>query len=199
MTVVPRIAPFLLTALWLAGCAAPRPRILTGPGPDLDVATWLAANRIGPFEDVKAVPVARTASTSHAIVQVRTRERPHVHETHDLTVHVVAGTGRMVLAAAPGGTLFVLSVQPVAPGDSIVIGRGTIHWFENAGATPAVAFATFTPPFDGTDTVSTPLMAALGRFLDSRPRLPAQRVEGVVEAGPDGGVALRARPDPEPR
>ncbi len=196
---MPRLALAGLVACWLTGCAAPRPRILTGPGPDLDVTAWLAANPIGPGEDVKAVPVARTLSTSHAIVQVSTKERPHVHAAHDLTVHVVSGTGRMVLAAAPGGTTFSASIRTVGPGDSIVIARGTIHWFENAGDAPAVAFATFTPPFDGQDTVTTPLMTALGGFLETWGALPSLRISGTVETTADGSVLLLGRPDPEPR
>lgn len=191
-------APTFLLVLAL-GCAAPHPRILTGPGPGLDVTGWLAANPISPTEDVKAVPVARTPSTSHAIVQVRTRERPHVHGAHDLTVHVVRGTGRIVLAAAPGGTVFVAALRPVAPGDSIVIGRGMIHWFENTGQEPAVAFATFTPPFDGVDTATTPLMTALGEFLAAFPDLPALQVEGTIETRADGGVMALGRRVPEPR
>lgn len=186
-----------LALLLVLGCAATRPRVLTGPGPDLDVAAWVSANPIGPFEDVKAVVVARTASTSHAIVQVRTRERPHVHENHDLTVHVVRGTGRMVLASASGGTAFEAAILPVRAGDSIVIGRGMIHWFENRGKEPAVAFATFTPPFDGHDNTTTPIMNALAEYLDLLGPDATARIRGTFALRADGTVMALGHRLPE--
>ena len=158
--VFPRL-PLLL--LVLAGCAHPRPCVIIGadPGVRMELGSFLATHPLGAAEDLKAVPVGAIATTSYAIVQVRTRERAHLHADHDLTIHVLQGTGWIILLSAPSGSMFVGSAQPLGPGDLVSIPRGTIHWFVNTGREPAVALACFTPPYDGHDLETTPNINAM--------------------------------------
>ncbi len=153
----------LLLVLVLGGCAHPQARIIIGadPGVRLELESFLAAHPLGAAEDLKAVPVGAIATTSYAIVQVRTRERAHLHADHDLTVHVLRGTGWIVLLSAPSGSMFSGTAHPLGPGDLVSIPRGTIHWFVNTGREPAVALACFTPPYDGRDLETNPNINAM--------------------------------------
>ena len=66
-----------------------------------------------------------------------------------------------MLLGAPSALAFVGESRPLAPGDVVAIPRGTIHWFVNQGPEPAVAVACFTPPYDGHDLMTTPVMTAI--------------------------------------
>ena len=138
-----------LTALWLAlltGCTA-RPRILVADSTRLtatDAESLAAQHPLGPTENIKSVPIARTAAFSTHFVQIRNRESPHAHVTHDLVVALLRGSGSMYVRGLP---------TSVRPGDVVVVPRGTPHYFVNTGDEPAAAFVTFAPPFDGTDQV----------------------------------------------
>jgi mannose-6-phosphate isomerase-like protein (cupin superfamily) len=161
------LRPCLLTLL-LAGCAAAPSRVIVGlePGARVDLDTWLAAHPLAASEELKAVPVGATGTTSYAIVQVRGRERAHVHADHDLTVHVLRGRGHLVLASMPEGSLALSGeIRPLSPGDIVAIPRGMVHWFVNGGKEPAVAVACFTPPYDGKDIVTTPLVSQIDGWL----------------------------------
>jgi len=92
------------------------------------------------------VLLGRTESASYHLVQIRDREQPHKHATHDLTVTLVHGTGQFHIRDA----VFVRRC-----GDGAVVPRGTPHYFVNTGSGPAAAFATFAPPYDGQDQVAT--------------------------------------------
>ncbi len=82
--------------------------------------------------------------SSYHLIQIRTREKSHVHETHDLAVFVQSGFGKMYLGRESFG---------VRPGSVVFIPRRTPHYFVNVGKTPAVAIAIYSPPFDGKDMV----------------------------------------------
>lgn len=165
----------LLLPLLLIGCATAPTRVIVGldPGSRVDLDAWLAAHPLAVSEELKAVPVGAIGTTSYAIVQVRGRERAHVHADHDLTVHVLRGRGRLALFHAAGVTEFTGEVRPLAAGDVAAIPRGMVHWFVNGGREPAVAVASFTPPYDGMDIVTTPLIAAMD--------------EAVTRAAPSAG------------
>jgi len=91
-----------------------------------------------------AVKVGETAAASYHLIQVRAAERPHRHLDHDALITLLRGRGELHLGDR------VLSLQC---GDTVLIPRGTIHWFVNGSRHPAVAFATFSPPYDGQDMV----------------------------------------------
>ena len=75
---------------------------------------------------------------------VRSEEKPHIHKDHDLIVVLQKGSGTLFIGNAP---------LKLAPGSAASIPRGIPHYFINESAEPAAAYAVFTPPFDGQDTV----------------------------------------------
>jgi quercetin dioxygenase-like cupin family protein len=132
----------LLVATLLAGCAGRRPIVAIGPLEE-GLDAFLAAHAPGD-ENVRADRVARTETASYHVVQVRDREAPHRHVTHDLTVVLLRGRGTLVLAGRR---------IPVRAGDAYLVPRGTVHSFVNDGRERAVTLAVFTPPLDAPDTV----------------------------------------------
>lgn len=81
---------------------------------------------------------------SYHLVQIRTRETPHRHVEHDLSVTLLRGEGVLHVAGKR---------HAMRQGDAAVVGRGEAHWFENRGSEPAAAFVIFSPPYDGKDNV----------------------------------------------
>jgi mannose-6-phosphate isomerase-like protein (cupin superfamily) len=140
-------------ALAVQACAH-RTTIITGPGAANrhDVDAVLKANPVGPEEAVKAARLGADERGSFHLVQIRTREKPHFHASHDLVVNLVRGKGDLFMLEE-SATAYLFSLVPMRPGDSAWIGRGTTHFFVNGGPAPAIAFATYVPPFDGKDVV----------------------------------------------
>ena len=95
-------------------------------------------------EDFRVVELGRDASTSHHVVAIRTAETPHRHDRHDLLVMVVRGYGSMRIGDA---------TLPVGEGSLLYVPRGAVHAFTNESGAPSVAYAIYTPPFDGADRV----------------------------------------------
>jgi mannose-6-phosphate isomerase-like protein (cupin superfamily) len=133
-------------ALWLSACAT-TPYLFLQYGSELkpiDLAKVLAENPLGPNENIKMMTLGQAQSVSHHVVQIRDREAPHMHKTHDGTVVMIRGRGYLML----DNKRIELSV-----GDIAHIPRGAAHYFVNTGGEPAVAFVAFSPPFDGKDVV----------------------------------------------
>jgi mannose-6-phosphate isomerase-like protein (cupin superfamily) len=130
----------------VVGCSEPRYLILPAPtgATPAQVDALLAASPLPDGQNIRSIALWQDMVLSCHLVQVRDREAPHVHARHDLTVTVLRGEGR----------LFVNGVaHPMRGGDTAVIPRGTPHYFVNDGASPAAAFVTFAPAYDGTDQV----------------------------------------------
>ncbi len=104
----------------------------------------MAAHPLPPGANIRSLPLGRTEACSYHLVQVRDREAPHVHATHDLAVTVLRGHGQLYIRG---------EARPMEVGDVAVVPRGTPHYFVNSGAVPAAAFVTFAPPYDGKDQV----------------------------------------------
>jgi mannose-6-phosphate isomerase-like protein (cupin superfamily) len=131
---------------FVLGCS-PAPRIFLQHGTELketDVEKVLAENPLGASENIKITTLGQGQSVSHHVVQVRDREKPHLHRLHDGTVVMVKGGGYLMIE----NRRVDLSV-----GDIIYIPRGAVHYFVNTAGEPSVAFVVFSPPFDGKDTV----------------------------------------------
>jgi len=132
--------------LSLCGCTPP-PRVLLPNGQtasQASLSSMLAAHPLPAEQNISALPLGRTDALSFHLIQVRDREQPHLHAAHDLSVTVLRGTGRLYVAGEP---------HEMRPGDVAVVPRGTPHYFVNTASEPAVAFATFAPPYDGSDQV----------------------------------------------
>ena len=145
----PRRRACVIGCVALLGCA-PAPHVLVQDGPalrDARLDATLAAHPLPAGQNISATILGHTDALSYHLVQIRDRERPHVHATHDLVVTLLRGTG----------TLYIRGVaHAMRAGDIAVVPRGAPHYFVNTDSTPAASFVTFAPPYDGTDQVPVP-------------------------------------------
>lgn len=139
-------------ALAAPGAAAPEPppAVLDALLPEgrrtEPLAALAASSPLPAGEDFRVAEIGRDAHSSHHLVWIRDREQPHRHDRHDLFVVILRGGGAMRLGAEE---------RPVGEGSILYVPRGTPHAFRNASADVAVAYAVYTPPFDGSDRVPT--------------------------------------------
>jgi mannose-6-phosphate isomerase-like protein (cupin superfamily) len=145
----------LLCALMLSGPllaapgggSAPTVDALLGGRVRIPLAELAGRVPLAAGEDFRVALVGRDAGTSHHLVAIRTAEVPHRHDRHDLLVVIVRGHGTMLLGDA---------ARPIGEGSILYVPRGAVHAFTNRSDAPAVAYAVYTPPFDGKDRVDAP-------------------------------------------
>jgi len=182
---------FVAVALAVQGCAH-RTMVITGPGAAnrFDVDAVLKANPMKPGEDVKPVRLGADERASFGLVQIRTREKPHLHAAHDLVVNLARGEGSLLMVKQVSSTVFLCSLVPMRAGDSSFIARGTTHCFINRSSAPSVAFATYSPPFDGTDVVPSLSRGVeeAERWLNER-QLSLQRMDAWIMMK-EGGTSV---------
>ena len=138
------LAIFTLACLF---ACAPGPRFHLQYGRELrqaDVEKTVAENPLGANENIKITTLGQGESVSHHIVQIRDRETPHIHKTHDGMVVMMKGRGYLMMESRR----IELSV-----GDVVYIPRGMVHYFINTASEPTVAFVIYSPAFDGKDTI----------------------------------------------
>ena len=142
-------AAFLLTGGVAADDAAPPVLDALYPGGRMTLPLAALASRVtlAPGEAQRVVELARDAGTSQHLVAIRGQETPHRHDRHDLLVVMLRGHGRMRIGA---------DERAVGEGSILYVPRGSVHAFRNEAAEPAVAFAVYTPAFDGRDRVAAP-------------------------------------------
>ena len=109
-----------------------------------DLTWWLSEHPLASDENIRVDELERDDTSSSHLVQIRDREPLHLHQQHDLEVMVRRGRGTLQLGS---------ELVELKPGGLIGIPRGTPHAFINHSSQPAVAFAVFSPPFDGKDTI----------------------------------------------
>jgi mannose-6-phosphate isomerase-like protein (cupin superfamily) len=112
----------------------------------LKVERILTENPLKDGENLKITALGQFEGMSHHLVQIRNREVPHLHKSHDLAVFMLRTKGHLML---DGKRIDLRS------GDVLTIQRGSVHYFVNEDSRPAVIFAIYAPPFDGKDFVST--------------------------------------------
>ncbi len=114
-------------------------------GPDEKVAgkyylknleQWLDENKIAKEENIKVVPLSRSARSTNLLVQIRDREPLHLHADSDITVFLLRGEGELRIGK---------QTQPVKAGDVLHIPRGAVHAYINRGPEPAAAFVVYSP------------------------------------------------------
>ena len=165
-----RISLGLAALAIVAGCGAerPNPRLILRYEKGLETTDLNSlVQQAGPGP-VAVIELGRTAWVSHHLAVVREAETPHYHRFHDLTVIVLRGEGVMDLE----GKRFTMR-----PGDVVHIHRGVRHFFRNGGKDAAAAFVTFSPPFDGRDTVTAEAPAA------EQPPPPAKEGQAPTAGG----------------
>jgi mannose-6-phosphate isomerase-like protein (cupin superfamily) len=95
-------------------------------------------------EGFRVAEFGRDAHSSHHVVAIRDREVPHRHDRHDLFVVMVRGHGFMRLGDEE---------RAVGEHSVLYVPRGTPHAFRNVTDAPAIAYAVYSPAFDGKDRV----------------------------------------------
>ena len=136
----------IFIALVAVGCSS-SPRFYLQYGSRLtrsELDRILAENPLPVTENIKVTTLGQAAQVSHHIVQIRDRETPHIHKEHDVTVILSKGKGYLMLGKER---------VDLAEGDVLFIPRGVVHYFINTSTEPSVAFAIFSPPFDGKDAI----------------------------------------------
>jgi hypothetical protein len=79
-------------ALSLALACSPAPRISLQYGTELKQAELekvLVENPLGANDNIKMTTLGQGQGASHHVVQIRDREKPHLHQLHDGTVIMV--------------------------------------------------------------------------------------------------------------
>lgn len=108
----------------------------------IDLALW--ENALPADQEISSTKLLTGDFASYHLVQVRTREKPHRHDYHDLAVFIHSGSGVMFTGK---------DVTELSEGAVVFIPRGMVHFFVNSGQTPSVAIAVFSPPYDGKDDI----------------------------------------------
>jgi quercetin dioxygenase-like cupin family protein len=129
----------------IAGCA-------TRPPPALLWADLAGVRCLDVGEILRALetvaPGIRTGSWGESpeatfqLLEIAAAEPPHVHDHHDLTIVLLAGSGTLVLA----GRAYLMTA-----GDVAHIDRGVMHHFHPSNGQPCVGLAVFTPRLTGAD------------------------------------------------
>jgi len=141
--------------LALALALAASPAACSGPAPVADLllgderlrldADALAARvPLAPDEEFRVAELGRDAHSSHHAVAIRSAETPHRHDRHDLQVVMLRGHGTWRVGER---------VEAVGEGSILYVPRGSVHAFANQSGETALAYAVYTPPFDGSDRV----------------------------------------------
>ena len=138
---------FVVAFFFLLTACTPVPRFYFQYGNDFkqgDLEKMLVENPLPPGENIKVINLGQGPAVSHHVVQIRDRETPHLHKDHDATVLMLKGQGFLMLERRR---------IDLTVGDVVYIPRGAAHYFTNTAREPTVAFATYSPPFDGKDNV----------------------------------------------
>jgi mannose-6-phosphate isomerase-like protein (cupin superfamily) len=147
-----RLSPcaLALSVVLLVSACSPAPQIALQYGTEFkqtEIEKVLAENPLAAGENIKMTTLGKGQGVSHHVVQVRDREKPHIHKIHDGTVVMIKGRGYLMIENRR---------IDLSAGDIVYIPRGAVHYFVNTAGEPAVAFVVFSPPFDGKDTLPVP-------------------------------------------
>lgn len=134
-----------VAAVFVAGCATASWLVVSPDGQivqRVEVDQWVRAHPLPAGQAIAIHEIGRSGSASFHVVQVVSREQPHVHKTHDATVLVTRGRGTLWLGPHH---------LRLGPGSFVNIPRNVVHHFVVESAGPAVALVVFSPPLDGAD------------------------------------------------
>ena len=144
----------IATALWsLVGSlpAAAQPpavfdALISGQRTTIGLDELMTRATLPPDESFHVTELGRDEHASHHMVSIRHREVPHRHDHHDLMVVILRGNGSMLQGEQE---------RPIGVGSILYVPRGTTHAFRNDSDEPAIAYAVYTPAFDGKDRIIT--------------------------------------------
>ena len=142
----------------MLACAALTTLVACRPGPPLLVwegvgepharqTTAAMASLATRAPGVRAGAWGESPDATFEILEVEVAEHPHVHETHDLTVVILGGSGTLVAE----GRRYRLR-----PGDVTHIARGRPHHFHPDGGKLVKGLVIFTPRLEARDWKPSP-------------------------------------------
>lgn len=136
----------LTAAITLSGCSFHERHIYSVGEEGLYAKEWCEIIKeypIGKDDNIRVTPLFKNEDSSHYIIQINDRERPHIHEEHDLTVIVKKGAGTLHLGKEK---------LAMKAGDIAFIPKGTVHYFVNEKKNcTAVSYVIFSPAYHGKD------------------------------------------------
>ena len=100
---------------------------------------WSSADKA---KNIALKHLSRNEYSSSHLIRIKESEKPHYHDTHNLTVTVLEGDSIIH---------FKEHKVLLHKGDVVYIPKGTYHWAENIDSEASVVFATFSPAFNGKD------------------------------------------------
>ncbi|WP_457601051.1 cupin domain-containing protein [Hydrogenivirga sp.] len=103
--------------------------------------------RVEGVKEIDIVKLNETENMSQFLAFIRTAEHPHYHAEHDLTFVVLKGHGELYLEGKR---------EKLREGDAAFIPKGKVHFYTNTSVV-SVLLATFSPRYDGKDSVKVEL------------------------------------------
>jgi quercetin dioxygenase-like cupin family protein len=135
-----------LAFLFVTAQAASAAQFIAPDGEIKNLDELLAREALPASENIRVIPLARTARSMTILVQVRDREPLHYHADADITVLVLRGEGALHVGD---------KAHPVKTGDVMLVPRGAVHAFVNKGPNVGAALVTYSPPPGPNDRVLT--------------------------------------------
>lgn len=112
---------------------------VVSPDGELTRIDWTTEEKLKP---AAKRDLGQSANASYHAIRLRKAEPLHMHDSHDLLVVVLKGTGRIH---------FGYNAFELQKGDVTRIPKGIPHWVENTGKEALEAYAIYMPPSDGKD------------------------------------------------
>jgi mannose-6-phosphate isomerase-like protein (cupin superfamily) len=138
-TLIMKTLILLIGSALVVGCTSTSPKIHLADGSVVQDLEWEPWERA---KDVAVQPLWNDRASTHSLVRLAVSEKPHVHDSHDLTVFVLKGRVRVHLGDR--------SVE-LGPGDIIQIPHGLRHWAQNIHPSASEAYVVFSPHYKGED------------------------------------------------
>jgi len=143
---------FKILVTWLlamAGLVGATPRVSAqtdkGPIPAVyDIDSLLQQYPLDKGQEFRTDMIAWDSTSSVHLTQISGGMESQHHATHDETVWIIRGAGRLTLGEQK---------LKVKAGEFVRIPRGVSHSFHNLGSNPAVVINVYSPGFDGKDRI----------------------------------------------
>ncbi len=135
-----RIFIFFILSLFAVSCTrlSPQVQLISAEGVREDIP-WTQEEL---QKEIAVKLLWKTEKASAHKIRLRTKEKSHIHQEHDLVVVLIKGRGKLH---------YLNHSVKIKPGDIMEIPRGTIHWAENLDSEASEVYAVFIPPYDGKD------------------------------------------------
>jgi len=132
-----KIIPIISIALLLIGCDE-RPKVVL-PNIQYKNIEWSSSEK---SKNIALKHLSRNEQSSTHLIRIKGSEKPHYHDTHNLTVTILEGD-----------SIIHFKDQNISlhQGDVVYIPKGTYHWAENIDSEASVVFAVFSPAYKGKD------------------------------------------------